>query len=111
MPRGGYRPGSGPKKGTKYKKVQVVPNLTQAENPQEAADLDLTPLDYMLKIMRDTTADPARRDRMAAQAAPYVHKKAADQGAKANAKEKAEKAATGKFAPTPAPILPFKRKP
>lgn len=32
-----------------------------------------TPLDYMLRIMRDPTQDHERRDRMAASAAPYVH--------------------------------------
>jgi hypothetical protein len=31
------------------------------------------PLDYMLRIMRDETADPVRRDAMAKAAAPYVH--------------------------------------
>ncbi len=33
----------------------------------------LTPLDYMLGVMRDTGADKDRRDRMAQAAAPYLH--------------------------------------
>lgn len=33
----------------------------------------ITPLEYMLKILRDETADPLRRDDMAKAAAPYVH--------------------------------------
>jgi hypothetical protein len=31
------------------------------------------PLDYMLRVMRDPTADPPRRDAMACSAAPYCH--------------------------------------
>src|SRR6516164_1324505 len=34
---------------------------------------DLEPLDYMLEVMRDPTADQARRDMMAKAAAPYRH--------------------------------------
>ncbi|MCJ8520754.1 putative phage terminase large subunit-like protein [Pseudorhizobium tarimense] len=36
-----------------------------------------TPLDYMLKVMRDNKADPGRRDDMAKAAARYVHPKLA----------------------------------
>jgi hypothetical protein len=45
-----------------------------------------TPLDYMLRVMRDPTVDHDRRDRNAAQAAPYVHAKLAqiDANAKLN---------------------------
>jgi hypothetical protein len=39
---------------------------------------NLSPLDYMLAVMNDPTADDTRRDRMAQAAAPYVHPKAAD---------------------------------
>ena len=38
----------------------------------------LSPLDYMLSVINDPEADPARRDRMAIAAAPYVHARAAD---------------------------------
>ena len=34
------------------------------------------PLDYMLRVMRDTTASATRRDEMARAAAPYLHAKA-----------------------------------
>ncbi len=34
-----------------------------------------TPLDYMLKVMRDDEADQKRRDEMAKIAASYVHQK------------------------------------
>ena len=36
----------------------------------------LTPLEYMLAVMRDETQDPERRLRMAIAAAPFVHAKA-----------------------------------
>jgi hypothetical protein len=32
-----------------------------------------TPLEYMLRVMRDTKADTHRRDEMAKAAAPYIH--------------------------------------
>ena len=32
-----------------------------------------TPLDYMLRVMRDPASDDERRDQMAKAAAPYVH--------------------------------------
>ena len=37
----------------------------------------ITPLAYMLDIINDPAAEPARRDRMAVAAAPYVHAKPA----------------------------------
>jgi phage terminase small subunit len=36
----------------------------------------LTPLVYMLAVINDPTADPARRDRLAIAAAQYVHGRA-----------------------------------
>src|SRR6476620_11724291 len=36
-----------------------------------------TPLEYMLRVMRDTTADTHRRDDMAKAAAPYIHSRLA----------------------------------
>ena len=33
------------------------------------------PIDYMLSVMRDPTADDKRRDAMAMAAAPYLHAK------------------------------------
>jgi hypothetical protein len=43
----------------------------------EIASTGETPLDYMLRVMRDPEAQPARRDAMAIAAAPYVHPKLA----------------------------------
>jgi len=57
MPRGGARPGAGRKRN-----VPLVPPGG-------------TPLDYMLAVMRDERATPARRDKMALAAAPFVHQR------------------------------------
>lgn len=69
MPRGGNRPGAGRKKG--------APNKASAERQAKVAATGDTPLDYMLKVMRDEKADASRRDDMAKAAAPYVHPKLA----------------------------------
>jgi hypothetical protein len=73
----GYKTG-GRKKGT--------PNHLTVEKAAEIAATGETPLEYMLRVMRDPRVDKERRDRNAAQAAPYVHPKLAqiDANAKLN---------------------------
>ena len=96
MPRGGYRPGSGRK-----------PKKPKTELPQILAPGTLkesTPLEYMLAIMNDPTADPARRDRMAVAAAPFFRSRVI-KGKKDDQAERAGKAATGRFAPCAPPKL------
>jgi phage terminase small subunit len=61
--------------------------LTEARRTGE-----LSPLDYMLAVINDTAADPARRDRLAVCAAQYVHPKAGDLSKKDAEAEAAEKA-------------------
>lgn len=39
----------------------------------EVSESGLTPLQYMVSVMRDPNADPDRRDRMAAAGAPFIH--------------------------------------
>jgi hypothetical protein len=66
----GSRPGErrgGRKKGTPNKAT------TAASIQAEIAASGEKPLDYMLRVMRDETAEPIRRDAMAKAAAPYVH--------------------------------------
>lgn len=63
--RGGKREGAGRKAGT--------PNKATLERQAEVAATGETPLDYMIRVMRDQTIDHARRDEMAKAAAPYVH--------------------------------------
>lgn len=65
MPRGGPREGAGRKPG--------VPNKITAEMRAEIAAAGETPLEYMLRVMRDPTAEHSRRDDMAAKAAPFIH--------------------------------------
>jgi len=40
---------------------------------KRALESGISPLDYMLKVMRNSRADGKRRDDMAKAAAPYVH--------------------------------------
>jgi hypothetical protein len=67
--RGGKRPGAGRKQGAVTKKTQEATAAILASG--------LTPLEYMLTVMRDETAQTARRDDMAKASAPYVHPKLA----------------------------------
>jgi hypothetical protein len=61
MPKG-YKTG-GRKKGSLNHKTRL----------KKVAKEGITPLDYMLKVMRDRKAKPQRRDDMARSAAPYLH--------------------------------------
>lgn len=65
--RGGKRDGAGRPKGAK---TQITEEAIRKAGEGE------TPLEYMLRVMRDETQAPERRDRMAVGAAPYVHAKA-----------------------------------
>ena len=62
---GGYREGAGRKKGS--------PNQRRAEVAIKAAAEGITPIDYMLQIMRDEDAPQEMRLDAAKSAAPYVH--------------------------------------
>jgi hypothetical protein len=64
---GGRRKGAGKKPGSRAKKTVALLEAVKASGE--------TPLEYMLRIMRDENADAARRDEMAKGAAPYVHSK------------------------------------
>ncbi|MDB6455005.1 hypothetical protein [Falsirhodobacter sp. 20TX0035] len=72
-----------------------------------AAPKQKTPLEYMLGVMNDATADEARRDRLAIAAAPFMHARAeaAASGKKEQKQEAAERVAAGKFAPRGGPKL------
>lgn len=67
MARGGARPNAGRPKGQ--------PNKKTAEKVAAIEASGLTPLEYMLRILRDESMDPDRRDWAAEKAAPYVHAK------------------------------------
>lgn len=65
MPRGGRRPGAGRKPGSANVKTREIADRAAAEG--------LTPLEYLLSVMRDQANNPARRDEAAKAAAPYIH--------------------------------------
>ena len=83
-----FRPGvsgnaRGRPKGSRNKRTRAV--LEAAEAGGEL------PLDYMLAVMRDASADRKRRDAMAMAAAPYLHPKFSSVDAKlSSASEKPE---------------------
>jgi hypothetical protein len=65
MAHGGRRPGAGRKPGAATKKVREAADRLAAEG--------LTPLDYMLGVLRGTMAYDAQRFAAAEKAAPYIH--------------------------------------
>lgn len=70
--RGGPRPGSGRKKGTKNP-ATIQKEALLSEVIERAVDGEATPLEVMLTIMRDPSTEPAMRFEAAKAAAPYVH--------------------------------------
>lgn len=65
--RGGKRLGAGRKPGS--------PNKATAAREKAIRESGLTPLDYMLKLMRNSKLDLDARLEAAKAAAPYVHPK------------------------------------
>lgn len=63
----GVKTGGGSRKG--------IPNKATAAKAAAIAASGLTPLDYMLQVMRDESIPPAERLDAAKGAAPYVHPK------------------------------------
>lgn len=65
MARGGARTGAGRKAGSASTKTREIAN--------QAAEAGITPLEFMLSVMRDATAERGERLDMAKAAAPYIH--------------------------------------
>jgi hypothetical protein len=63
------RPKGLPKTGGRQKGVA---NARIREFNAAVSASGLTPLEYMLAVLRDESVEPDRRDRMAAAAAPYI---------------------------------------
>ena len=63
--RGGKRPGAGRPPGAQNKKTLETAEAIEASG--------MTPLDYMITVMRDKSVEPAMRLDAAKGAAPYVH--------------------------------------
>lgn len=62
---GGARPGAGKPRGSKHQKTQ--------EQLDAVAEGGITPLGYLLSVMRDEVAERSVRIDAAKAAAPYVH--------------------------------------
>ena len=106
MSRGGYRPGSGRKKKLKINGGAKKPNndSISGDSKKKAKHENLTPLEYMLRVMNDPNEDVDRRDHMAIAAAPYCHARGGEKGKKDDQKDKARAASNGKFAPCKPPL-------
>ena len=65
MAHGGARKGAGRKPGAK--------DLADREARARCVASGETPLEYMLRVMRDESVDDKRRDAMAQAAGPYLH--------------------------------------
>jgi len=63
----------GRKKGTHKTGGRKKGSLNRKTILNKAAKQGITPLDYMLKVMRNQKAKTQRRDDMAKAAAPYLH--------------------------------------
>lgn len=104
MASGGFRAGAGRPKGAKAPKAKPIKVATDIK--KAARKSGMSPLDYMLIVMRDEEADKERRDRMAIAAAPFVHEKPSDKtlGKKEQAQLEAQRVvSSGKFAARAAP--------
>jgi hypothetical protein len=75
----------GRKTGNPRGRPPGAPNKASAQRQAEVAASGLTPLDYMLGILRNEAADPAQRFEAAKHAAPYVHPKLSSIEAKVEA--------------------------
>lgn len=70
MSRGGKRDGAGRKKGAVSEETARRKEIAEA-----ALNSGLTPLEFMLSVLRDETKDFKARYDAAVDAAPYVHPK------------------------------------
>ena len=109
MGRGGYRPSAGRPKGSKTKNKAKKETTRDVE--AAAASEDLTPLEFMLQIMRDPNEDGDRRARMAIAAAPFCHARKGEANGKEHKKERALAAGSGKFKPgkPPAKVIDIRK--
>ena len=130
MAKGGYRANSGPVKGAIYKEVTKRPRKVhppevatvavkpkKAEKAKPGVDIPAeetpildndTPLEYILKVMNDTSKDTNTRLKAASLAAPFIHSRKGEGNKKEERGDKAKAAGTGKFAASPPPLRVIK---
>ncbi len=77
MPRPKGFPKTGGRKRGSLNKRTLMEQQQAKTIVQAAKEAGLSPLEYMLKVMRDPETPPQRRDDMAKACAPYVHAKLA----------------------------------
>ena len=73
MPRPKGLPKTGGRKRGSRNKRTIMQQQQSKTIVQAAKEAGLTPLEYMLKVMRDPETPPQRRDDMAKACAPYMH--------------------------------------
>ena len=96
MSKGGYRPGAGRPKGSKNKTTKKADITTVKDG---AALENLTPLEYLLRVMNNPNEDTDRRMRAAIASLPFCHPRASALGKKEKQALEAEKASKGIFKP------------
>jgi len=108
MARGGYRPGSGPKKGTKYrprrKKEPLAAEVIKGNAPpaSDAEKTDLEAGEYLRRAWNDPNIEPALRIR----AAEVVFRVTGEKkGKKVLAAERATVVGKGRFSASAPPQL------
>lgn len=85
---------------------QDPPRLSRRDVDEESKKEGKTPLQYMLDVMNDPSADEKLRAQMANWAAPYIHPKASVKtGKKEEREELAKQAGTGRFSASAPPKL------
>ena len=106
MNHGGRRPGAGRPKGAKNKKKQGSNVKKETKQPENE---NLTPLEYLLGVMRDEKASASRRMKAAISAAQYVHPKI-DRNKKLDRLERAKRASERFLSrKPPTKVIPFER--
>lgn len=81
MASGGKRTGAGRKAGSRNKRTEAKLREVKASG--------MTPLEYLISIMRDETKDEGRRVDAAKAAAPYVHARLSNVDMSVSQQEKA----------------------
>ena len=85
-----------------------APLTPETPEPIEEYDPDITPMDYLLRVMRNPIEKKDRRDRAAALLLPFTHAKAGEAGKKEEKNKAAKTAASGKFSVPQPPLRAVK---